>query len=60
MKEGRWLIKKMYSGECVGNWTTGGAKKRWILSVKECLMERTMKYIEAKRIVWARPRDEHH
>src|SRR5678815_4666944 len=34
------LVKRMYSGECVGNRPAGRPKKKWIESVKECLQER--------------------
>src|SRR5678815_4614790 len=31
------LVKRMYSGECVGNRPAGRPMKKWIESVKECL-----------------------
>src|SRR5678815_5068657 len=31
------LVKRMYSGECVGNRPAGRPKKKWIESVNECL-----------------------
>src|SRR5678816_2500347 len=34
------LVKRMYSGECVGNRPAWRPKKKWIESVKECLQER--------------------
>src|SRR5678816_4329528 len=33
------LVKRMYSGECVGNRLAGRPKKKWIESAKECLEE---------------------
>src|SRR5678815_1717427 len=45
------LVKRMYSGECVGNRPVGRPKKKWIESVKECLQERNVSLAEARRKV---------
>src|SRR5678816_1567325 len=45
------LVKRMYSGECVGNRPAGRPKKKWIESVKECLQERNVSLAEARRKV---------
>jgi hypothetical protein len=46
-----WLVKRMYNGECVGNRPVGRPKKRWIESLKECLTERNVSLVEARRMV---------
>src|SRR5678815_1751450 len=43
------LVKRMYSGECVGNRPAGRPKEKWIESVKECLEERNVSLAEARR-----------
>src|SRR5678816_1405496 len=43
-----WLVKQMYSGECVWNRPAGRPKKKWIESVKECLDERNVSLAEAR------------
>src|SRR5678816_785926 len=53
MNESR-LVKRMYSGECVGNQPAGRPKKKWIESVKECLEERNGSLGEARRKVHIR------
>ena len=50
MDESR-LVKRMYNGECVGKRPVGRPKKRWIDSVKECLNERNVNLVEARRMV---------
>src|SRR5678815_4314459 len=45
------LVKRMYSGECVGNRPAGRQKKKWIEAVKECLQERNVSFAEARRKV---------
>ena len=39
------LVKRMYSGECVGNRPDGRPKKKWIESENECLEEREKRCI---------------
>jgi hypothetical protein len=48
--DGNRLVKRMYSSECVGNRPVGRPKKRWIDSVKECLIERNVNLVEARRL----------
>src|SRR5678815_2321686 len=48
---GSRLVKRMYSGECVGNRPVGRPNKKWIESVKECLQERNVSLAEARRKV---------
>src|SRR5678816_3860301 len=43
-----WLVKRMYSGECVGNRPAGRPKKKWIYSVNECLKERNVSFTEER------------
>jgi hypothetical protein len=45
------LVKRMYNSECVGDRPVGRPKKRWIESLKECLTERNVSLVEARRIV---------
>ena len=47
MNESR-LVKRMYSGECVGNRPAGRPKRKWIESVNECLKERNVSLAEAR------------
>jgi hypothetical protein len=54
--DGDRLVKRIYSSECVGNRPVGRPKKRWIDSVKECLVERNVGLVEARRL--ARDRSE--
>src|SRR5678816_3380272 len=42
------LVKRMYSGECVGNRPAGRPKKKWIESVKKCLEERNVRLAVAR------------
>src|SRR5678816_2596871 len=42
------LVKRMYSGECVGNRPAGRPKRNWIESVNECLKERNVSLAEAR------------
>lgn len=35
--------------KCVGNQKAGRSKKRWIESVKECLIKRNVDFLEAKK-----------
>src|SRR5678815_2110545 len=42
------LVKRMYSGECVGNRPVGRPKKKWIESVNECLKERNESLADAR------------
>ena len=42
------LVKRMYSGECVGNRPAGRPKRKWIESVNECLKERNVSLAEAR------------
>ena len=50
MDENR-LVKRMYSGECVGKKPVGRPKKRWIELVRDCLKERNVSMDEARRMV---------
>ena len=40
-----------YVGECAGNRSVGGPWKRWIDTVKECLIKRGLDVRQARRIV---------
>src|SRR5678815_4204400 len=51
---GSRLVKRMYCGECVGNRPAGRTKKKWIESVNECLKERNVNLVEARRKVYNR------
>src|SRR5678815_4553858 len=42
------LVKRMYSGECVGNQQAGRPKKKWIESVNECLKDRNVSLAKAR------------
>src|SRR5678816_1261878 len=42
------LVKRMYSGECVGSRPAGRPKRKWIESVNECLKERNVSLAEAR------------
>ena len=42
------LVKRMYSGECVGNQQAGRPKEKWIESVNECLKERNVSLAGAR------------
>src|SRR5678815_4244908 len=44
-------VKRMYSGECVGNRPDGRQKKKWNESEKECLEKRNVSLAEARRKV---------
>src|SRR5678815_5828185 len=45
---GSRLVKRMYSGDCVGNRPAGRPKRKWIESVNECLKERNVSLAEAR------------
>src|SRR5678815_4983448 len=47
MNESR-LVKRMYSGECVGNRPAGRPKRKWTESVNECLKEINVSLAEAR------------
>ena len=48
------LVKRMYSGECVGNRPAGRPKRKWIESVNKCLKERNVSLVEVRRKVYNR------
>lgn len=43
------MFKRMCSGECVKKGLAERPKKRWIESVRECLIERKVNLVEARR-----------
>ena len=50
------MVKRMYKSESIGTRPRGRMKRRWIDSVKECLMEKNVSLDQARRL--ARDRSE--
>ena len=44
------MVKRMYKSECIGKRPPGRAKRRWIDSVEECLVEKNVSLVQARRL----------